>query len=151
MSEHNSLPQPPQAPISPEPPRHNSNTPQPNKQDMHELKTAQNLILVSSLAAAVSLLIGGVFLSGAGFICGFIALRKLNELTKKSGAIRTAAVNLKRSCYIALVFCAVAFILMAIYAYLATPVILEALESGEYDNLLNGPAPNTSQDTSAWG
>lgn len=51
--------------------------PSSNMNDLRELKKAQTMVMVASVAGPVSLFIGGVLLSGVGLVCAIIALRKL--------------------------------------------------------------------------
>ena len=57
--------------------------PSSNMNDLRELKKAQTMVMVASVAGPVSLFIGGVLLSGVGLACAIIALRKLNKLIEK--------------------------------------------------------------------
>ena len=45
----------------------------PSTEDLRQARTARNLTMFASIAGPVSLIIGGVVLSGAGLVCGFIA------------------------------------------------------------------------------
>lgn len=57
--------------------------PSSNMNDLRELKKAQTMVMVASVAGPVSLFIGGVLLSGVGLACAIIALRKLNKLIEQ--------------------------------------------------------------------
>lgn len=149
MDEQN---RPPQPSKSPEPP-YQKPKPQPNMQDTRTLKVAQNLAMVASLAGPVSIFIGGVFLSTAGLVCAIVALYKLNGLAKKNSDFAMAVKRLKRVCITAIVICGIALVLNAISAYLMYPMVLEALESGDYGNLGSnlGTSPDAPKGSSTWG
>ena len=71
--------------------------PSSNMNDLRELKKAQTMVMVASVAGPVSLFIGGVLLSGVGLVCAIIALRKLNKLIEKRTDVSALAQRLKRS------------------------------------------------------
>ena len=70
--------------------------PSSNMNDLRELKKAQTMVMVASVAGPVSLFIGGVLLSGVGLVCAIIALRKLNKLIEKRTDVSALAQRLKR-------------------------------------------------------
>ena len=106
--------------------------PSSNMNDLRELKKAQTMVMVASVAGPVSLFIGGVLLSGVGLVCAIIALRKLNKLIEKRTDVSALAQRLKRSAIVGMAVCGVAFALIAISFYLMMPVVLEMMESGDY-------------------
>ncbi len=123
---------------------------QPNALDSRSLQTARTLTMFSSIAGPVSLFIGGVLLSGAGIVCGIIAWRKLKALGSRETEIAEAANQLKKSCVIALVFCAVAFVLNAISFAFSFSALLAMVESGELAELAT-EASSGAASTSTWG
>lgn len=149
MDEQNRPPQPSKLP---EPPNQTPK-PQPNMQDVRSLKVAQNLAMVASLAGPVSIFIGGVFLSTVGLVCAIVGLNKLNGLAKKNSDFVLAVKRLKRVCITAIVICGIALVLNAISAYLMYPMVLEAIESGDYGSLGSNPGatPDASKGSSTWG
>ena len=70
--------------------------PSSNMNDLRELKKAQTMVMVASVAGPVSLFIGGVLLSGVGLVCAIIALRKLNKLIEKRTYPRLRSVSSAR-------------------------------------------------------
>ena len=137
--------QPPKPPGYSEPPNQGPRL-RPNERDVRDLKVAQNLVMVASIAGPVSLFIGGVFLATAGLVCAIIALKKLNDLSTRLTDVAAAAKRLKRSCIIGIVVC------NAVSAYLMYPAVLEALESGDYGNLAPGADLGTTpKGNSTWG
>lgn len=147
----------------PEPPHHSpekqtpsgpDGSPSPNRQEVRDLRSAQNLIMVGSIAGPVSLFFGGVLLSGAGALCAFLGLRKLNVLSKRGTDVSIFALRIRRSAFIALAICGVAFVLNAISFAIMYPIVLEALETGDYGSLLpnaSSGGTGSSGTNSTWG
>ena len=81
--------------------------PSSNMNDLRELKKAQTMVMVASVAGPVSLFIGGVLLSGVGLACAIIALRKLNKLIEKRTDVSALAQRLKRSAIVGVAVCGV--------------------------------------------
>ena len=136
--------QPPKPPGYPEPPNQGPRL-RPNERDVRDLKVAQNLVMVASIAGPVSLFVGGVFLATAGLVCAIIALKKLNALSTRLTDVAAPAKRLKRSCIIGIVVCSIALVLNAVS-------VLEALESGDYGNLAPGTDLGTTpKGNSTWG
>ncbi len=97
---------------------------------------------------------GGVLLSGAGAVCAFLGLRKLSALSKRGTDVSAFASRVKTSAIIALVICGIAFVLNAISFAIMYPVVLEALETGDYGSLIPnaGSGDASSAGTSStWG
>lgn len=147
-------PEPPHRPSDQQTPQDPDGNPSPNRQEVRDLRTAQNLIMVGSVAGPVSLFFGGVLLSGAGALCAFLGLRKLNVLSKRGTDISMFALRIRRSAFIALAICGIAFILNAISFAIMYPVVLQAVETGDYGSLIpnagNG-GTGSSGTNSTWG
>lgn len=124
--------------------------------DEKELKRAQNLTIAASILGPISLFFGGVLFSGAGVACGIIALRKILKITKKGGALQVAAKRMQTLSIVTLVVCSLAFILNAITIWLLYPIVLEAVQTGDYSALMNGDAGGSlgggsTEGSSTWG
>ncbi len=146
MNGHNNAPQPPQAPKPAD-----FQLP-PNEQDARNLKSAQNLIMVASLAGPISLFIGGFWLSCVGLICGIIGFRKLKVLAQKQNAISVVAARFKKSSIISIVICGIITVLNVVAAVILYPLVLQALETGDYSQLMPGMGTNApSGGNSTWG
>lgn len=124
--------------------------PSPNMNDLRELKRAQTLVMVASVAGPVSLFIGGVLLSGIGLVCAVIAFRKLKRIIEKRTDVSALAQRLKRSAIIGIAVCGVAFALNAISFYLMMPVVLEMMESGDYAGAMTDAGTGVGAN-STWG
>lgn len=140
------------APKQPEPPQ-KSPRPNPNFQANRDLKVAQNLVLVASLAGPISIFIGGVLLSTAGLVCAIIGLRKVLTLIAKEPELKPIAAMTKRSGMLALVFCSIALVLNLISFFIMLPIVMQMMETGEYGDLMAniGSSAGTSGGTSTWG
>lgn len=153
MTENNNRPPEPPAGFEPSAPNDPNNTPmpQPSADDMRDLKKSQTLVMVASIAGPVSLFIGGMLLSAAGFICGIIGFRKLGKLTTKQTDVAKMAQRLKRSSIVGIVVCGVAFALNAVAFYLMLPVVLDMVESGNYAGSLADIGAGSTGLNSTWG
>lgn len=152
MNDQNLTPQPPEPP---QPPQQDHDQ-HPNDSDVHDLKSAQNLVMVASFAGPISVFLGGILLSGAGLVCGFLGLRTLNELVKKHAdhtRLGVAVTKIRRACIVALAICGIALILNVISFAIMYPIVLEALESGNYENLFSATqgSQNAPEESSTWG
>lgn len=155
-SEHDEMPppEPPRKPSSsPSPQKDPGHEPRPGTEEAKEIHTARNLIMVGSIAGPVSLFIGGVLLSTVGAVCAFLGLRKVNKLTGEQANTGILLSSMRRSATIALVVCGLAIVLNGISSIIMFPIILEAVQNGDYGNIMPGigdanTAPGTS---STWG
>ena len=132
-----------------------SNPQQFNYTDGRELKSAQNLVIAASITGPVSMVIGGVFLGIVGLVCGILAYRKIRALRAKGGTIGLVASRLRTACIVALVVTAIALVLNITYVVSVYPLMVEALETGDYSKLFpQGTAPSTGGSNSGnatWG
>ena len=124
--------------------------PSSNMNDLRELKKSQTMVMVASISGPVSLLIGGVLLSGVGLVCAIVAFRKLKKLIAKHTDVSVLAQRLKRSAIVGMAVCGVAFALNAISFYLMMPVVLEMMESGDYTGAMTDVGSGAAG-TSTWG
>lgn len=125
--------------------------PSSNMNDQRELKSAQTMVMVASVAGPVSLFIGGVLLSGVGLVCAVIAFRKLNKLIAKRTDVSVLAQRLKRSAIVGMAVCGVAFALNAISFYLMMPIVLEMMETGDYSGMMADAGSGAAGSISTWG
>lgn len=121
-----------------------------------KLLSARRLITFANIAGPVSIIIGGVILSGAGLICAFIARRKINDLLNAecapSETFKQRILTAARPGAVALVICAIALILNAISVAIMMPILLSAMQSGDIQTLIGGSGTNAATSiTSTWG
>lgn len=140
----------PQGTQPPDPP-----LPEPGADELKKLKSAQRLSLMATVFGPVSLLIGGMLLSGIGFACAVVSRKRLNALMQSASEAGRLAAKLQRTVVVSIVVCAVAFVLNAISAWLMYPVLVETLSSGDYASILGSAgtdAGSTGSGTgSTWG
>ena len=132
-------------------PREENQSPEERK-----LLSARRLITFANIAGPVSIIIGGVILSGAGLICAFIARRKINDLLgsnrSENEAFKQRVLTAARPGAVALVICAIALVLNAISVAIMMPMLLSAMQSGDMQTLLGGSGANAAASiTSTWG
>ena len=121
-----------------------------------KLLSARHLITFANIAGPVSIIIGGVILSGAGLVCAFIARRKINDLLKSDRAqnkeFEQRVLTAARPGAVALIICAIALVLNAISVAIMMPILLNAMQSGDMQTLLGGSGTNAATSiTSTWG
>lgn len=116
----------------------NTNSKTPNSEQVRELKTIQTLAIVASIAGPVSLILGGLFLNTAAFIVAFIAFYKIRKFIENNPEHVRVAKELRRTCVIAIIGCSIAFVLNVIQVAMVYPIVVEAINNGTLDNLLNG-------------
>lgn len=133
------------APPRPQPPE----LPPTDQDHVRELRSARNLALASSIMGPLSLFIGGTLLSIAGLVCGILGLRKIKAIVASDHtSIGMAAQSARRACLIATVFSGIAAVLNAIAVAIMFPIVLEAMQSGDFSAIY----PNQSQNpSSTWG
>lgn len=138
----------PQGPIPP-------NVPQQHPNDAAaELKTIRNLLMAGNILGPVSIIIGGVFASAAGLICGLVARHKTKRLEESRTQTQENMAILKRSCNITLAICSVTLVLNAISLVMTMFMVMQMIESGEFANLVAqnmGNAANPATGSSTWG
>lgn len=125
--------------------------PTPSELDAQILRKAQTNVLVASICAPVSLIIGGVLLGSVGLVFAILGFRKLTALAEKENDMAAVAKRIKRSASIAMVFCVVAIILNGISAWMMYPEIVATLQSGEYGTIFSGLGSGSAGSTSTWG
>ncbi len=121
-----------------------------------KLLSARRLITFANIAGPVSIIVGGVILSGSGLVCAFIARQKINDLLKsdhsQNEAFRQRILTAARPGAVALVICAIALVLNAISVAIMMPILLSAMQSGDMQTLLGGSGANAAASiTSTWG
>ena len=140
--EHKEGPTPPHSP-------HTENV------DMRNLRSAQTLMIAASIMGPVSMFFGGVILSGAGLVCGILSFRKIAALIKKGGSIGMLATRLRIACIVAIVVTLIALVLNIAAIILVYPLVVEALQTGDYSKLFpNGSVPPELKgggEGSTWG
>ncbi len=113
--------------------------------ELSQLESGRKLISFTRVAAPVSLLIGGVLLSGISLICAIISYLKITRVLKRHTELDLDDFRLFiRPVKIAILMAVLALIINAAFLYVEYPRILEAVETGQVSALFNSnAAPNT--------
>ncbi|MGI6105035.1 MAG: hypothetical protein ACOYD7_02455 [Raoultibacter sp.] len=119
-----------------------------NPDPIRNIKTIQKYLLASALCWGVSMFFAGIILSAAGAVCSFIALRKALQLEKQGSQYTEISKRLKILSMICLAACVLVFAATVISLIILFPVLLEAVESGDYSALGLGSSGNSS--SSVW-
>ena len=147
--------EPSQAPETP------PQTPQPSHQQdvekMSRLKNARTLMMITAIAAPVSMIIGGVPLSTVALVCGIVALVKIRGLIRDYQVEDAWAHRMTISCIIVVCVAALALILNAINLIMIWPYLMDIVQSDSLESLLgsSGDIVNAGssapQGGSVWG
>ena len=117
-----------------------------------EFASTKRLVTIAQVMAIVSLLIGGVLLGTAALIVALVASSRVRSHQSDSGPEAVSWQSLKRSTTIAIVVTLLALAANIAALVIVYPMVIEAMQSGEYGSLLSGSAQmpgNTG--TSTWG
>lgn len=117
-----------------------------------KLKSSQSLITVALIGGPVSLLFGGVLLSGVALICALIAHSKLKSIPTSSDQT-TIEFRLKRQALFVTAICAATLVLNAVSLAASLPMLMEMIQNGQLDASLaqSGAGPQSSSSSSVWG
>ncbi len=155
----------PQVPLPPEPQPIAPQTPTPETPEtsgpqtiaeQSELNSARTLSTIATIGGPVSFIIGGVLLSSVSLICALLAFFKTKRvLDNPSSPFLAYAKALRQTAIMGLFISLVALVLNIIGVVTMMPILLDALQSGDYSSILgNGvtatQAPSSSGE-SAWG
>lgn len=121
-----------------------------NDPDYLRLKTVRTQITVANVCGPVSLLIGGVALSTVGIVCAVLAWRGAKHVASSNSPSAPMANNFRKSALVSIVICCVAFALNAFYAAMIMPAMLEAVNTGDFSQLL-GSEPSGGAGAGAEG
>ena len=127
-----------------------------NRQPSENSLSARRYIGASQIMALVSLVFGGVLLSGAAIVTSFVGMRKTRALSSDApadAASRFEAERLRRAAFVGMAMAIVAFIANAIALVYFYPMFLDAMQSGDYAGMFGGGqsgSGNAGSD-SVWG
>lgn len=124
-----------------------------------QLKSAQTLVTVATIAGPVSLLIGGVVLSTVGLVCAILAVVKARRALTEGlePGLKVYASRIQRSGILSVIICALALVLNAIALATVLPAMMQALQTGDLSSLydaagIQGQQPDaTAPKDSIWG
>lgn len=120
------------------------------------LNSARTLSTIATIGGPVSFIIGGVLLSTVSLVCAIIALIKTKRvLANPESPYVGYARALKQTAFMGIFISLVALVLNIIGVVTMLPVLMDAMQSGDYSSLLgNGVATSPSAPSSgesAWG
>ncbi|MBR5259934.1 MAG: hypothetical protein IKV48_05630 [Eggerthellaceae bacterium] len=118
------------------------------KSSFEQIKSAQTMITIATIAAPVSLIFGGVLLSAIAFICGPVGRKRLLKVTPSNAAEATAMQSAAKSVKMALIMCVIALSLNLISAYMMYPAYIELLQTAGTADISTSTVTTQS---SIWG
>ncbi len=119
--------------------------------EFHQLRTAQNYLLIAGIVAPVSLFFGGFILDIVGIVLAVMAYRKLKAMVLgTSQAVEIAKRALRTSKILIGVNIAIGVVNL-LAALIVMPIMLEMYNNGELAGVLGGFGPSGSGTTSTWG
>lgn len=121
-----------------------------------DLNSARTLSTIATIGGPVSFIIGGVLLSSVSLICAIIALVKTKRvLAHAESPYLGYARALKQTAIMGIFISTVALVLNIIGVVTMLPMLMDALQSGDYSSILgNGVSATPSSPSSgesAWG
>lgn len=126
-----------------------ANTQASDQFDLMELNSARTLTTVATIAGPVSFIIGGVALSSVALVCAILALVKARRVVRKPQSAHGGYANVVRQTAImGLFISAVALVLNTIGLITMLPILMEAMQTGDYSAIL-GDAASSVQGTPA--
>ena len=114
-------------------------------------QSARRYIIISQVASAVSLVLGGVFLSSIALICAIAGCGKLSRLASSRPGDPEAQRALKRSGWTAIAITVVVLalnIFALIYLY---PMFADSLQNAGFGNLAGSTSAGTGSVNTTWG
>lgn len=118
---------------------------------MKNAKTIQTLASISLIGGPLSLIVGGVLLSTAGFVCGIIALvmvRSDKDAAANAGISDAIKQTLTRQAIIGIAVSGIALVMNAATFAMMLPAIMDAVQTGDYSSLL-GNGSSTADSASS--
>ena len=132
------LPQRPEAPEplqpgAPENPQPNPDQRAADQFDLMELKSARTLSTVATIAGPVSFIIGGVALSSVALVCAILAFTKTRRVLRKGSGPNSS----------------LALVLNLIGLMAMIPILMDAMQTGDYSAILGESAASLQGGTGA--
>ena len=118
-----------------------------------DLKSARTLSTVAAIAGPVSFIIGGVMLSTVGLVCAIVGFVKIKHVIDDvDGRQKVYAATVRQTLIWGLAISAIALI---VNIALMMPVLMEAMQTGDFTSILGEGATITAQPSggsgNAWG
>ena len=121
-----------------------------------DLKSARTLSTVAAIAGPVSFIIGGVMLSTVGLVCAIVGFVKIKHVIDDvDGRQKVYAATVRQTLIWGLAISAIALIVNIVGIALMMPVLMEAMQTGDFTSILGEGATITAQPSggsgNAWG
>ena len=121
-----------------------------------DLKSARTLSTVAAIAGPVSFIIGGVMLSTVGLVCAIVGFVKIKHVIDDvDGRQKVYAATVRQTLIWGLAISAIALIVNIVGIALMMPVLMEAMQTGDFTSILGEGAAITAQPSggsgNAWG
>ena len=149
------LPQRPEAPEplqpgAPENPQPNPDQRAADQFDLMELKSARTLSTVATIAGPVSFIIGGVALSSVALVCAILAFTKTRRVLRKGPGPNSSFANIvKQTAIMGIFISCVALVLNLIGLIAMIPILMDAMQTGDYSAILGEGATSLQGGTGA--
>ncbi len=145
----------PQTPYEPQNQPEQSNHGQLSYEALQQIKSAQTMVTIATIAAPVSLIIGGVLLSTISIICAAVAYMKLKKIMPAGAPQHPLITKVIRSTVLAACFGIGALILNGLTVAMLMPTVMEYVNTGNTEalNSMFGGATggSASSGSSVWG
>lgn len=121
-----------------------------------DLKSARTLSTVAAIAGPVSFIIGGIALSTVALVCAIIGFVKIKHVeTGIDDRQKAYAAAVRQTLVWGLVIGAIALVVNIVGVALMMPVLMEAMQTGDFSSILgqgaNVAAPSSGGGGNAWG
>lgn len=107
-----------------------------------DLKSARTLSTVAAIAGPVSFIIGGVMLSTVGLVCAIVGFVKIKHVIDDvDGRQKVYAATVRQTLIWGLAISAIALIVNIVGIALMMPVLMEAMQTGDFTPRSSARAP----------
>ena len=124
-----------------------------NESEASRLEAARKLISIGQICAVVSLFFGGVLLSTVAVVLAIMGTMRLTDFANSRSEPDAVKSAIKRPGYFAVGLCLIALIVNIVSVVIFYPVVMQAVQSGDFSSIFTGGAGNGSAGAgnSTWG
>lgn len=117
---------------------------------MAQLKTAQTLLTIAVIGGPVSLILGGVLLSGIALVCAIVGYTKIKKVMDMPTSSKAISDSLRRQSLICIVVCSAALVINAAFFVQMVNLYMEYIVNGDVQGLMDAMyGPDASSASSA--
>lgn len=121
-----------------------------------DLKSARTLSTVAAIAGPVSFIIGGVMLSTVALVCAIVGFVKIKRvMTVVDDRQKAYAATVRQTLIWGLIVSGIALVVNIVGVALMMPVLMEAMQTGDFTSILGEGATIATQPSggsgNAWG